>query len=311
MFIYRALVEEVVLEAPSGSPGFLFGEALALEGDVLAVSASTVPNPVEPTSRVVYVFRFAAGRWGLEAELVRSDDDGFGMMLGVAGGRVFVAAPRSRAVEVYGHGAAGWSREHEVRSPLAPSFGRTFCARAEWIAVSAGTSLDGPAVEVFTRDGVAWRAAPSVRPGDAAIGDHFGAVLACTDSTLTVGDPSEAFVDGVPERSAVHIFDPQTGARTRIVTSPAPADGERFGEALAVDDDALLASAPRLGPDVGAVLLFEGDQLRALGPVDPVDDASFGRALAISRDHLWIAAPDAVAADTGRALGAVYVVDRD
>lgn len=311
VFVYRDLVEEVVLRAPAGSPGFLFGEAVALEGDVLAVSASTVPNPVEPTTRVVYVFRLSAGAWGLEAELVRSDDDDFGASLGVAGGRVFVAAPGTRAVEVYVHGAAGWTRENEVRSLSVPAFGRTFCARAEWIAIVGGAVAGGAEVEVFARDGAAWRSAPSVTPGEGSVEGSFGAVLACTDAELAVADPSRVIADGLPEQSAVHLFDPRTGARVRTVTPPAPADGERFGRALALADDALLVAAPRLGADVGGVLFFDGDDVRTLAPVDPVHDASFGRALAISRDRLWIAAPDAPAPEAGQSEGAIYVLDRE
>jgi hypothetical protein len=311
VFVYRGLVEEAVLRAPAGSPGFVFGEAIALEEDVLAVSASTVPNPVEPTIRVVYVYRATAGAWSLEAELRRSDDADFGTALGVAGGRVFVAAPGNRAVEAYVHGDAGWMRENEIRSVTAPGFGRTFCARDRWIAIADGTSRPRPVIEVFERDGVSWSRAEPAMPTEGSVDGRFGAALACTDAELAVVDPSDVFIDGVPERGAVHVFDPHTGARIRTVASPVPTDGEKFGEALALADDGLLVAAPRLGPEVGAVLFFEGDDVRALGPLDPVDDESFGRALAITPDHLWIAAPDAIAPDTGRAVGAIYAVPRE
>src|ERR1700688_503300 len=94
-------------------PSSVFGSALALSGDTLAIGAGAEASP----SSSVYVYVRAAGVWSLQAHLqpARAAGLGFGTALALAGDALAVGAPGSiagtaaGAVHVYARTGGTWS----------------------------------------------------------------------------------------------------------------------------------------------------------------------------------------------------------
>ena len=87
---------EATLQASDATPGDRFGEALAIDGDVLLVGAPFHGDNFSPDLGAAYVFERTAGVWTQRALLVPSDpgpSDHFGDSLGISAGTIVSGAP--------------------------------------------------------------------------------------------------------------------------------------------------------------------------------------------------------------------------
>lgn len=131
---------------------------------------------------------------------------------------------------------------------------------------------------------------PAGAPGD------FGAALAAAGDELIVGAP------GLPgEHGAVHCYpvDATSPRLTLYAPGPTPPADDRFGAALAANDDAIVVGAPaddHGARDAGRVFVFEPatGALRFVIPAPaPTLAAGFGTAVAVLPGAIAVGAPSA------------------
>jgi hypothetical protein len=158
----QARIADPALAGPSS----VFGSALALSGDTLAIGAGAESAP----SSSVYVYVRSAGAWSLQAHLqpARAATLGFGTALALAGDTLVVGAPGSAAAgsppgaaHVYTRTGGAWCRQAILgaTSPAAADrYGRAVGVAHQHVVVG-GTGF----AEVFDlRDGTWQRSADRV-----------------------------------------------------------------------------------------------------------------------------------------------------
>jgi hypothetical protein len=153
-----------------------FGQAVALDGDTLAVGASDSScatgvngNQTDrncPGAGAVYVFTRSGGTWSQQAYLKASNTeslgDAFGTSVSLSGDTLAVGAPQeySCATGVNGN-------------------------QADNGCIAAG------AVYVFTRSGSTWSQQAYVKASNTNFGTIFGSSVSVSGNTLAVGSPGE------------------------------------------------------------------------------------------------------------------------
>ena len=326
--------QEAYVKASNTDAGDIFGSAVALSGDLLAVGARNEDslawgvNGVQddnssPSSGAVYVFTRSGTSWAQEAYLKAAAPgagDQFGYALALADDTLAVGAPfeDSSATGVNGD------------------------------TNGAGASYSG-AVYVFTRGATGWSQEAYLKASNTDANDNFGGALALDGDTLAVGASGEASassgVDGdgsdnsVGGAGAVYVFvrADTLWSQEAYLKASNPEGEDRFGHALALHADALAVGAPNeagagLGltgdaadngaDDAGAVYLFTRagaiwTQRAYIKASNTGVNDQFGDALALWGDTLAIAASleasgatgiDGDQADDGSVgAGAVYV----
>jgi len=292
-----------------------FGDALALDGDTVAVGArrsdGACPASISCNSGSVQVHGRDEGgmdSWGAAAALVAIDaqaGDEFGTAVALSADTLAVGAPGDD----------------------------TACA--------TDPDCDSGSVYIFERDlggpGV-WGQAAKITADDAEAGDEFGTTLALVGDTLVVGSPGDDAAcpaDPMCDSGAAYVYGRDIGGAgawgeaAKITASDAEA-GDEFGFAVALAADSLVVGAPgddsacSTDPDCdsGSAYVFERD-LGGAGAwgertrIDPVgakagDYAAYS--VAIDADTIALGAPfDDVgcSSDPKCWSGAGYVFDRD
>lgn len=139
---------------------------------------------------------------------------------------------------------------------------------------------------------------------------NFGSSAAMDDQTIVVGAKRDS-TNGT-NSGRVFLFDVTSQAQTGILS---PIDGsveQRFGSAIAMNEDMIAVSAPgdqHNGLNAGAVYLFDRDgvQIAKIYPDDPQPGHDFGFSLDMDSDTLVVGAPGDET--NGTRAGAAYVFD--
>jgi hypothetical protein len=154
VYVYQhqgdAWTQQARLTAPDGAPFDLFGSALALRGDTLAVGARSADSRSGRNAGAVYVYQRQGGDWSLQATLAAEDaagSDFFGHDLVLMEEALLVGAPG-----------------HDERASD-DNFG---------------------AVYIFRRRGDAWNQAAKLSAPDLAANAQFGAALALDEGSGTL-----------------------------------------------------------------------------------------------------------------------------
>lgn len=266
---------EIPSPGPLGNDGF--GEAVALDGSLLAVAAPG-DDQAGTNFGAVYVFEHDGTAWNQAAKLLPASPaaGSFGASVAITGPTVLVGAP------------------------------------TEW--VPAWGENDG-SVYAFEKAGASWVEVQRLHgtDQDPALGsDRFGEALATDGSRLAVGSPEvSAAIDSW--KGTVYVFDRSGGLwiETAQVAPALPmSDGASFGASLDISASRLVVGAPfdLFGP--GTVLFY--DQ----GPQGWVESArfgsfpfdlcfnctgSFGLSVALDGDHALIGDPSLGPGSTGAA----------
>ncbi len=241
---------------PAGlEPRDLFGAAVAVSGDTLAIGA---PGDREGA---VYIFVAVSGSWVQQAKLRAFDGrngDAFGNALALAGDRIVVGANGADddrgVVYVYTRSGTSWSREARLQPEGLPEEARFGTS----VGLSGGTLAAGApfapgevvdqwgrgAVWVYIR-GAGWTLQQRVVAGSPQNGAQFGFSLALEDDRLLVGAPG-----GDGYRGLAHVFERSAGtwSEAQLLDDPRSQPGDAFGWRVALDGPALLIGAPFAGP---------------------------------------------------------------
>jgi hypothetical protein len=253
--------QQAALADPAGSdPASVFGNALAVSGDSLAIGAGSEEAAVSS----VYVYTRAGGAWSLQSHLQpgRAAELGFGAALALDGDTLVVGVPGSRSSEyssaageafVYVRAGAGWVRQAvlSAKSPAsADRYGRSVAIAHQHVVVG------GPGfAEIFEFAGPSWRRTAVFQGGGA--GTAFGSTVAASGETVAVADPLNR---------TVSLFIHTAGGwflQAEIAPPAGSASTDEFGSAIALSQDALAVGAPGTAggaagrrADVGAVYVY-------------------------------------------------------
>lgn len=336
----QRLVAEPVSEAGR------FGVSVAIEGDLLAVGAST-DSTVSPDAGAVYRFRREGSAWvptGRVAPAGLLSGDFFGYSVALDGGIMAAGAwgddtlgafaGAAYVLEKSTDGSEVWIPKSKLVAPdgaITDFFGVTVALDGDTLAVGAPLVdtdglVDRGAVYLYRRVGPdgEWAYLRTVLADDPDPEAQFGFSVAMDGGLLAVGATA---ADAQGENSgAVYLFGRDQGGPDQwgLVKKLAGSDVDQrdvFGSAVAVDGDRVAAGASsrnRGGVFSGAVFVFERDeggsdnwgQTATFGPTTPENTQKFGGAVALMGDTVVVGAPGTTVGGV-EDVGGAFVFVRD
>ena len=262
------------LTATGGAADDLFGASVALYGDSTIVVGA-------PAAGSAYVFTKNSGVWSQAADLTATDaatGDEFGISVAVDDDTIAVGAygkdgnsltdPGLVYVFVKSGGAA-WATTTETVQLRASdrdandNFGRSVAVDTDTGTIVVGASGDRNTVGgtevgtgstyVFTEPNTGWANSggtetAKLTASDGAHSDQFGRSVAVDGDTIVVGAHQND--DDGSDSGSIYVFIKPTNGwedttGTVKLTASDGKEGDRFGIALALDDDTALVAAPR------------------------------------------------------------------
>lgn len=317
------------IEAPDGNKHDFFGNAVAIRGSLLAVSAFR-DSDIKNRAGSVYLFQRDGDTWQAVEKFFLSDgqtQDYFGSSVALEENLVVVGAPyrdspagtRTGAVYVYQKNNTGWTLAGELypaKGAKDDRFGHTVAVHGSTIVVGAPyastTSKNSGAVYLFLQPKQGWTNASEttrIDASDGSTGDEFGAALAFDGELLLVGAMGHNYFRGAAwlyQRPAGGWTDPVSGLR---LTAPRAHSGDLFGNAVACSSDWLYVGAYGENSYTGAVYAFDRQKIQVTASLQSVRvipeglkaGDRFGFALAAEKDALVVGTPksDLVAPEAG------------
>jgi hypothetical protein len=325
-------------------PGDTFGAAVAIDGDILAVSTPNHEVNGHAGQGAVDVFVRPAAGWGAAtrtAVLTSSDggaNDQFGLSVGISGDTIVVGAPghtvsghgSQGAVYVFVKPASGWANMTQT-AELTASDGAATEGLGEAVGISGNTIVAGPAQHtqvtrrgeayVFVKPVSGWTdmtQTAALTASDAANNDFLGVSVAISGDTVVVGANGRNSSQG-----AVYLYEkPSPGwqdmSESAKLTASDGAANDLFGTSVAIDGGTVVVGAPHhlVGlQDSGAAYVFvkpifgwplSTTQTAELTPSDGATNDRFGLWVAVSGDDAIVSSPlHQVGANPGQ--GAAYL----
>jgi hypothetical protein len=296
VYVYQrqgdAWAQQARLAAADGAPFDLFGSALALRGDTLAVGARSADSTSGLNAGAVYVYQRQGGDWSLQARLAAKDargSDFFGQDLVLVEDALLVGAPghderaaddNFGAVYLFQRRGDAWSQADRLSAPdLAPNaqFGTALAldegsgtlvvyTQTERLNQDLEPGMEelGPienysgSVYVFERHGADWRYQARLTPGQRLYLPFYflrvGRVAASQSAS------SREFIVLSIGWYGTYFFQHQGDQWTEItppeITSQGTTGLLSMQQLLAVDGD-ILVNRTRLSDSGSAVLLVE------------------------------------------------------
>lgn len=316
------------LTAAVPSAGEFFGEAIALAGDRLAISAPQVNRPGADDAGAVTLFERTPAGWVVRQTIVASSPSQFarfGSALAFAGDHLIVGADGENlqrgGAYAFARGEGGWvERQHLAGSDTVASdfFGTSLASDGTRLLVGAPGSPSARAGRVieYRRVGDGWVEAGDLDPAGAATPQRFGVALAQAAGRFVVG--AERFdASSRPIAAEVHTYAVDNGELAPVaqVGLPLPA-GSGWGlRALATDGDRTYAGIPGSAAASAShagevrVLAANGDVVATIDRGRTPHGEQFGYALAATARWLFVGAPGERA--RSKLAGAVYAYDLD
>ncbi len=198
------------------------------------------------------------------------------------------------------------------------AFGASVSLNGEYVAIGAdfdnvGTGLDAGSVYVMQRDAVGqWNPLQRLTASDSAAGFQFGCSLDMEGTTLIVGacrwdqNPGD-------EYGAAYVFEDVGGAwiETALIVAADGQPGDRFGRGVAVDGSLVAVGA--LAAEKAYLYRYDGTAWTPQGPPlrsDNADsDARFGQSIAVNGSRVLLGAPNDFFSGSAQALdsGTAYL----
>lgn len=300
------------LVAPERMPGDRFGAALAVDGARGVVGSPDGDVSIHDAAGRLHALARTDGGWTVAGDIDASPGAGPGRRLGfhaaIVGDTAVIGAPGyfngstfAGAFYVLAEVAPNsWAAEAVVGPPQ-PAVDTNFGLR---VAAASGRALIGryqaapePPGRVYAfveQSPGAWATTQTIEAPDPAPGDRFGLAIHVAGDRAVIGAPGADM-----GRGAAYLFNwtDQGWAFAAKLVAPARKPDDRFGAAVAVDDDVALVGAPGSSKDAGAAWLFEreADTWIARPPLVPPDLAArglYGNAVALDLPYAIVAAPD-------------------
>jgi hypothetical protein len=217
--------QEARLTARDAEARDLFGAAVAVSGDLVAVGAPADDDQGSMTG-AAYVFRHQGGSWRQEAKLLAEDAAAlgeFGKAIALDGETVVAGAEGAGdvgkfagAAYVFGRQGSGWRQEAKLlaadRKP-ADRFGNAVAVHRDTITVGAhfaDVAGEGSGTAyVFRRADGQWREATKLVPAGGTAGEEFGNAVAIHGGTVAIGALRGG--PGGTAAGSVSVFAPEPG----------------------------------------------------------------------------------------------------
>lgn len=245
---------------PSPATNDLFGNAVAISDNTIAVAAVLDDEGAATDSGAVYIFTRSGVTWTLQQRIVANDpssNGGFGRAVALEGNTLLVGANRANggtgAAYVFTRSGSTWTQAQRLVATDAAAndfFGAAVAISGDRLVVGAeranvGSTVDAGAAYAFRRSGAGvWSQQTKLVPSTFSQDDNFGLSVAINGSTIAVGQP---FLGTGPtdNKGAVIVFDEQSGNWVRVATLVA-ADGaanDFFGRSVGISGDSILVGA--------------------------------------------------------------------
>lgn len=277
VYVYDAHTNQLLYELQSPAPGDgdEFGAAVAIDGDLIAIGARNDDQLVNDGG-AVFLFDAAMGAL-VDTLLPESPEefDRFGFSVAVSGSYICIGLGNDNEAGTNVGSVEVFDRTTHTRLgkllPDDPTGVNAFGVRAviidHTLAISAFPSdiggVNTGAVFVFDLSTMTQRY--FVQGSDTMDRDEFGSTIAVTSDRLFVGTELN---DALGDRSgSVYAFDLNSGQELFKFEIPDPMPNDRFGSALAADDEYVVVGAKRSAIDEtngGAVYLFRASDGRLL-----------------------------------------------
>lgn len=248
------------LPVPSGNKRDSYGRAVALEGDLAAMSAPGYDYE-QSSGGVFYAFMHAGGKWTLQHAMVShlpGNSHAFGTAMAISGKTLVVGAnqdakagPKAGLAMVYLHNGSEWIFQYKLYPLLGwwyDRFGRAVAIHGDTAVVSAPyndtAGVNAGTAYVFVRAGTVWTQQQQLLAADAAAGDFLGHGVAIHQDTLALGVPSDD--DHGTSSGSVYLFTRSNSKWTQQqkLSAKDAAAGDSFGWAVALHGDLLVVGAP-------------------------------------------------------------------
>ena len=274
------LTESAKLLAKDGGVQDYFGRSVAVSGSTVVVGAWQDDDNGDDSGSA-YVFERPAEGWAAAGPLTESakllakdgaEGDQFGFSIAVSGSTIVVGAHRnddkgdsSGSAYVFTKPAGGWTGTVNESAKLLAKDGSAYLIFGESVAVSGSTVVVGAwgdengkgSAYVFEKPAEGWAAGPltesaKLLASDGAAADMFGASVAISGSTVVVGArrPGPPRDSPLPFPGSAYVFTKPAGGWTGTVNESAKllakdgADGDRFGQSVAVSGSTVVVGAP-------------------------------------------------------------------
>jgi hypothetical protein len=215
-------------------------------------------------------------------------------------------------VSLPGIALAGWDQTFRL-TPADIAAGNEFGGA---VALSGNTALGGSFTDNGGGSGSAYvfNAATGTQiakltPADGSALDSFGASVALSGNTALIGSPLDD--DNGTNSGSAYLFDITAGVQIAKLTPADGAEGDWFGDAVALSGNTALIGSWRdgdNGPNSGSAYLFNattGAQIAKLKPADGARSDRFGYSVALSGDTALVGSP--FDDDNGSSSGSAYL----
>lgn len=281
---------------------FQFGEAAALDGDTLVVSAA--PGTLDDGAVYVFEPEPLTGFWTVVAKLIPSNrppNQDFGVHVAVEAGVVVVGARNSRAY-VYVEPAGGWvgtlTEDAQLASQLLSAMGGSVSISGGTIAATSNNT-GTPNVYLFQEPPGGWSGTvvETAILTKAGGGANFEQVAISGDTVVA------ADIVSLGQFGTAHVWIEPAGGwtgtqtETAILSPSDPAFFDFFGHRLAVEGDVIVAATSGQSDPTGRQAYIyvkpaggwvnATEDVRLVGP-DPATAGGFAPGFALQGDELFV-----------------------
>jgi hypothetical protein len=293
------------LVASDGAAGDQFGNAIALLGNTLIITAPIATVEGRPWQGAAYVFTLVGKAWTQRQKLVAKHGVAFetlGNAVGLTATSALISAggafhngqflPRSVYVFKLAPSRTGdvWAEAQNLAAPHPAdetSFGLAMSVSGATAFVGArattiSTNLGQGAVYIYTESNGGWSLTGKLSASDGAARDNFGVSLALEGNTALIGAPG-AMINGNISQGAVYRFDHSSAgwSQKQKFTSSDGTPINLFGASVSLFKDTALIGAYASKSYRGTAYVFEDKvggftQTREIVPSDGVAGDVFG-----------------------------------
>ncbi len=314
------------IEASDGSTADRFGGSVAISGTTAVIGTRASSST---STQTAYVFDTTTGQELFK--LTASDaalGDRFGHSVAISG----ITAVIGAYLDDDGGTSSGSAYVFDTVTgqelfKLTASDDDAFDNFGRSVAVSGTTAIIGAAGDAeggeasgaaYLFDTTTGQQLFKLTATDAEPFDQFGVCVAISGTTAVVGANFKYVAGGFA--GAAYVFDTTTGQQLFKLTASDTADGDRFGESVAVSGNVAVVGAygdDDGGASSGSAYFFDittGQQLYKLTASDAAFDDRFGQSVAISGTNAIVGAPleddEVTMNDLFADRGSVYLFDR-
>jgi hypothetical protein len=289
----------------------LFGEHVAVSGDVAAISAHGDDDDGNNAGAVYIYERGTDGIWGQQQKIKDPSpgaEDKFGLTVAIDSDVMITGTINKYsgkgAAYIYRNSETGWTLEEPLTASDGVNndyFGRSVAIEGDIAVVGASyrNSATG-AVYVFRKSGGTWAEDQILEADDGDDGDYFGTSVAIADGIVFIGAP-DASGGGVVNSGAVYVFEYDSFAdslsQSQKLTASDGAASDRFGYCVSISGGAAIVGAYKSNSSAGAAYVFSREfatgkwtQTEKFAASDEAGGVQFGWAVAVSGDVAIIGA---------------------